>query len=42
MGVLACLYSTDPAQIGTVTPIEARNGRAVHIEVPAGGFVIYG
>ena len=40
-GVLTCLYSTDPAQIGTSTPVEARNGQAVRILVPAGGFVMY-
>ncbi len=39
---LACLYSSDPAQIGTTTPVEPRNGRAVWIGVPAGGFVVYG
>ncbi|MFA5082491.1 MAG: alpha-amylase family glycosyl hydrolase, partial [Hydrogenophilaceae bacterium] len=41
-GALTCLYSTDPAQIGGASAIEARNGRAVWIAVPAGGFVIYG
>ncbi|MBL0168783.1 MAG: alpha-amylase [Propionivibrio sp.] len=40
-GVLTCLYSTDAMQAGTTTPIEARNGRAVRINVPAGGFVVY-
>ncbi len=39
---LSCLYSSDPAQIGASTSIEARNGRAVRISVPAGGFVAYG
>ncbi|MDP2833154.1 MAG: alpha-amylase family glycosyl hydrolase [Pseudomonadota bacterium] len=39
---LTCLYSSDPAQIGAGTPIESRNGRAVRISVPAGGFVVYG
>lgn len=38
---LTCLYSTDPARIGTQVAIEARNGRAVRIEVPAGGFVAF-
>ncbi|WP_301102753.1 alpha-amylase family glycosyl hydrolase [Propionivibrio sp.] len=42
LALLTCLYSTDAAQIGLTTPIEARNGRAVHIVVPAGGFVMYG
>jgi glycosidase len=41
-GMLTCLYSTDVARIGDATTIESRNGRAVHIEVPAGGFVMYG
>lgn len=41
-GALTCLYSTNPAQIKTTTPIEPRNGRAVRVSVPAGGFVIYG
>ncbi len=40
--VLTCLYSTDPAQIGGSAPIEARNGKAVRISVPPGGFVAYG
>ena len=39
---LTCLYSSDPAQIGASTTIEARNGRAIRITVPAGGFVVYG
>ncbi|MBC8136791.1 MAG: alpha-amylase [Fibrella sp.] len=39
---LICLYSTDDTQIGneSATP-ENRNGSAVRITVPAGGFVIY-
>lgn len=41
-GALTCLYSTDAAQIDATTPVEARNGKAVRISVPAGGFVIYG
>jgi glycosidase len=39
---LTCLYSTDPTQIGTTTAIEARNGKAVRIGIPPGGFVAYG
>lgn len=39
---LACLYSSDPAQTGTYTAVAARNGRAVRLTVPAGGFVAYG
>ena len=38
---LTCLYSTDAAQIGTTIPVEARNGKAVWLTVPAAGFVIY-
>lgn len=41
-GALTCLYSTDPGQIGANATIEPRNGRAVNISVPAGGFVVYG
>lgn len=38
---LTCLYSTDPAQIGATVEVEARNGKAVSLTVPAAGFVIY-
>lgn len=38
---LTCIYSTNPAQIGSVCDIEARNGKAVYLTVPAAGFVIY-
>jgi glycosidase len=38
---LTCLYSTDPTQIGSAVPVEARNGRAILLYVPAAGFVIY-
>jgi glycosidase len=41
-GTLTCLYSTEPGQIGTTAAVEPRNGRAVWISVPAGGFVVYG
>ena len=41
-GVLSCLYSTDSAEIGAEVPIEPRNGRALRVSVPAGGFVVYG
>lgn len=40
-GAFTCLYSTNPGQIGAIASIEPRNGRAVRIDVPAGGFVIY-
>jgi len=39
--VLVCRYSTDQAQEGREVTVEARNGRAVQITVPAAGFVIY-
>jgi len=38
---LKCIYSTDPSQISSEIKIEPRNGKAVPITVPAGGFVIY-
>ncbi len=38
---LACIYSTDSAQIGQTLPVEPRNGRAVRLTVPAAGFVIF-
>ncbi|MES2464134.1 MAG: alpha-amylase family glycosyl hydrolase [Armatimonadota bacterium] len=41
---LKCLYSTDPSQVDTETsgPPEDRNGSAICITVPPGGFVAYG
>jgi glycosidase len=38
---LRCAYSTDAGQIDSVVPVEARNGKAVELTVPAGGFVMY-
>ena len=38
---LSCLYSTDSTEIGRTVSTEIRNGKAVRISVPAGGFVIY-
>ncbi|HLL47565.1 MAG TPA: hypothetical protein VK399_12695, partial [Longimicrobiaceae bacterium] len=38
---LRCLYSSDPAEAGRTVVVEARNGRAVRLTVPAAGFVIY-
>lgn len=38
---LTCLYSSDPAQIGAIVPVEPRNGRAAWIKAPPGGFVVY-
>jgi glycosidase len=38
---LACAYSSDPAQVDTTLVVEARNGSAARVTVPAAGFVIY-
>ncbi len=38
---LTCIYSTDAQEIGSQVDIEARNGKAVLLTVPAAGFVIY-
>jgi glycosidase len=38
---LRCLYSTDAAEIGQAVTVEARNGKAVQLTLPAAGFVIY-
>jgi hypothetical protein len=38
---LRCLYSTEPAEIGQTTIVEARNGKAVRLTLPAAGFVVY-
>ena len=39
---LRCLYSPHAAEIGRAVGVEARNGKAVQLTVPPGGFVIYG
>jgi hypothetical protein len=39
--VLKCLYSTDAAQVGQSVAVEARNGKAMLVTVPAAGFVIF-
>ena len=36
-----CLFSSDREQEGTSSDIEARNGKAIAITVPPGGFVVY-
>jgi glycosidase len=36
-----CIYSIDNTAIGTTANIEERNGKAIKIDVPAAGFVIY-
>jgi glycosidase len=38
---LACLYSTDNTQVGGKLSVQSRNGKAVQLTVPAGGFVVY-
>ncbi len=38
---LTCLFSTNAGQIGQETTVESRNGKAVVLTLPAGGFVIY-
>jgi len=38
---MKCLYSSDPMQKGTEVAIEAVNGSAVRITVPAAGYVVY-
>ena len=38
---LTCLYSSDAAQIGQTVTVEARNGKAVNIRVPKGGFAVF-
>ena len=38
---MRCYYSTDPGQTGATTSVEARNGSALQITVPPGGFIIY-
>ncbi len=37
-----CLYSTSAGDIGRTVGVEARNGKAVSLAVPAAGFVVYG
>jgi len=39
---LTCLFSTDANQEGHQLPVEPRNGKAVELTVPPGGFVVYG
>jgi glycosidase len=39
---LTCLYSSEESEIGGKSTVEARNGKAVSVRVPAAGFVVYG
>jgi glycosidase len=38
---LTCLYSSDATEIGGSVDVEARNGKAIVLTVPPGGFVVY-
>jgi glycosidase len=38
---LTCLYSTEAGQLGKEVAVDARNGKAVELTVPAAGFVVY-
>ncbi len=38
---MTCLFSSDGEQEGETTGVEARNGLAIAVTVPPGGFVIY-
>jgi hypothetical protein len=38
---LTCVYSSDATQIGQAVAVEARNGKAAQISVPAAGFVVF-
>jgi hypothetical protein len=38
---LTCLYSTEASEVGGRVAVEAKNGRAVLVRVPAAGFVVY-
>ncbi len=40
-GGLTCLYSTKSADIGGRVQVAPRNGKAVRLSVPAGGFAMY-
>lgn len=39
--LLTCIYSTNKGEEQQQVPIEARNGKAIFITVPAAGFVVY-
>ncbi|MBD2328092.1 alpha-amylase family glycosyl hydrolase [Alkalinema sp. FACHB-956] len=38
---LKCIYSTNASQMGELVTVEARNGKAILVTVPAAGFVIF-
>ena len=33
-------HSSDPGAVGTTTPVESRNGRAIRVELPPAGFAV--
>ncbi len=39
---LTCMYSPDASELGRKIAVEARNGKAVSLKVPAAGVVVYG
>ncbi|NTV61329.1 MAG: alpha-amylase [Chlorobiaceae bacterium] len=40
-GMMECIYSTDPQQIGQTSPVSPARGAALRVRVPAAGFVVY-
>lgn len=36
-----CIYSIDKTRLGTTASVKTKNGKAIEIQVPAAGFVIY-
>jgi hypothetical protein len=38
---LTCVYSSNAAQIGQTVTVESRNGKALNVSVPKGGFVVF-
>jgi hypothetical protein len=40
-GTLTCLLSTDHSKEGKTVPVQARNGSAIQVRVPAFGFMVF-
>ncbi|MEJ2395278.1 MAG: hypothetical protein P8Z77_10975, partial [Candidatus Thiodiazotropha sp.] len=40
-GTLTCLLSTDSTQEGSTIQVQARNGSAIQVRVPAYGFMVF-
>jgi hypothetical protein len=38
---LTCVYSSNATQIGKTVTVESRNGKAINVSVPKGGFVMF-